>query len=202
MWFIHTMKYHSAITGNKTLIHAARWMDFKHMLRGQNPDVGDGRHRVCVSPHLGCSQGAGGRSPVDRLTGEALDRAMGHFLFFAIILLFFFFFILTLFFSFFPLQPIACGIPVHEPEIRPEPLRQEHWIRTAGVTENFRSQGMSVTVWCPGSPRCNAKTQLCPTSHRSHSWSPQARQLTRQEHSPSHPKQRDDKNYVTDERVR
>ena len=48
MWFIHTMKYHSAITGNKTLIHAARWMDFKHMLRGQNPDSGEGRHRVCL----------------------------------------------------------------------------------------------------------------------------------------------------------
>lgn len=129
-------------------------------------------------------------------------RGQGSFFILCYYSAFFFFFILTLFFSFFPLQPIACGIPVHEPEIRPEPLRQEHWIQTAGVTENFRSQGMSVTVWCPGSPRCNAKTQLCPTSHRSHSWSPQARQLTRQEHSPSHPKQRDDKNYVTDERVR
>ena len=101
MWFIHTMKYHSAITGNKTLIHAARWMDFKHMLRGQNPDSGEGTHRVCVSPHLGCSQGAGGRSPVDRLTGEALDVARGHFFILCYYSAFFLFYSHSIFFFFF-----------------------------------------------------------------------------------------------------
>jgi len=134
MWFIHTMKYHSAIKRNRTLIHAATWVDFKHMLRGrtktvvredtesvsphlgcsqgagghyQNQDGGEGKHRVCVSPHLGCSQDAGGHYPVDRLTGEALGVARGYFLFSAIILLFFF--LLTLFFLFFPYNPWHVG---------------------------------------------------------------------------------------------
>ena len=98
---------------------------------------------------------------------------------------FFFFFLLCycsaiVFFSLslscflFP-HPMACGILVHGLAIRPEPLRQERWVQTAGTTENIRFQGILIGVRYPRGPHLNTKIWFYSTACKPHCWKPQVK---------------------------
>ena len=114
---------------------------------------------ACTESVPPCLEGLPGVSGGSQQTGRAPGRAPGEpretrgccFLFLILALPFFFFlslFFISIFSSlFFPPffslsfspHPRACGIPVHRPEIRSEPLRLECYVCTAGVTENPRT---------------------------------------------------------------
>ena len=81
---------------------------------------------------------------------------------------------LCFFFLFFPIfvpyaYPLACGIPVHSPEIRPESLLQNTvWI--AAMTENVRFLGILIRVRYPKVPYLNTKTWLYSTITYMYLW--------------------------------
>ena len=124
-------------------------------------------------------------------SGQADGRAPGAtrdcYFIFLIFSSAFFFLSLFIFHLIFSSFSFPCGIPVHRPEIRSEPLRLEPCVCTAGVTENPRTQEI-VRATYPRGPRLYAKTQLYPTARNLHGWKPQVKQLVRQEHSPTHQK--------------
>ena len=108
-----------------------------------------------------CLEGLPGVSGGSQQTGRAPGRAPGDqgLLFFILDSRSAFFFPFSLYFSFlffppffslaFSPHPRACGILVHRPEIRSEPLRLEHCVCTAGVTENPGTQGIWIGAKYP-----------------------------------------------------
>ena len=81
-----------------------------------------------------------------------------YFLFFVIVLLLF---ICCLFFFFFFLPNLAtCGVLVPRSRVGPELLWWEHWVKTAGLTENLRPQGILISVSSPGCPHFGTKLPL------------------------------------------
>ena len=55
---------------------------------------------------------------------------------------------------------MACGILVHESEVGPKLLRWEVQVRTTGLTENLRHQGIFIGVRSHGVPHFSTMTQL------------------------------------------
>ena len=146
-----------------------------------------GKTWVRASPCLGGLPGVGWGQPAARQTGEPQGRPGTVILYSWFLVLPFFFLSLFIFHLIFSSFSFPCGIPVHRPEIRSEPLRLEPYVCTAGVTENPRTQEI-VTATYPRGPRLHAKTRLYPTACNLHGWKPQVKQLVRQEHSPTHQK--------------
>ena len=110
------------------------------------------------------------------------------FLFFGIVLLLFSF--LPLFIYLFLLRHKACGISVPKPEVGPELLWWELWVQTAGLTENLRTQGISIEVRSTRGPHLSTRTQLYPTACKLQCWRSQARQPVRQEYNSIHQKKK------------
>ena len=59
---------------------------------------------------------------------------------------------------------------------------------TVGITENIKFQRILTRVRDPRSLYLSTKTWLYLTAYRLYYWKPQAKQLVRQEHSPTHQK--------------
>ena len=79
-------------------------------------------------------------------------------------------------------------ILVHELGLRPEPLRWELQVRTIGLTENLRHQGIFIRVRSPAGPHLSTKTELYRTAYQLQWWKRQAKQPVIQEHKPTHQK--------------
>ena len=108
----------------------------------------------------------------------------------------YFYFLLCYCSFFFPfLSPhVACGILVHEPGVGLKLLWWELWIRTTGLTENLRPQGIFIEMRSHGGPHLSTKTQLYPTANKLKCWKSLAKQPVRQEHNPTLKKKKwDDK---------
>ena len=131
----------------------------KTSLGRQSQNGGVGRCGVSVSPQLGCVPA----------TGEGLwhprrwEEPQG--------------------------ETAACRILVHEPRVRLKLLRWELQVRTTGLTENLRPQGIFTGVRSHGVPHLSIKTQLYPIAYKPQSRKSQAKQPVRQEHSLTREKQ-------------
>ena len=64
-------------------------------------------------------------------------------------------------------EPVACGILVHEPGVRPKLLGWEIQVQTTGLTENLRSQGIFIRVRSHGVPHLSSDTYITTVSHDS-----------------------------------
>ena len=63
-------------------------------------------------------------------------------------------------------EPVACGILVHEPGVRPKLLGWEIQVQTTGLTENLRSQGIFIRVRSHGVAHLSTKNQLYPIAYK------------------------------------
>ena len=101
------------------------------------------------------------------------------------------FFLIKNFFSLsfallFLLSHVADRVLLLRPGVRPETLRWERLVKDIGPPETSWAHVISNGE---SSPRClhiNVKTQLHPTVSRFQHWTPNAKQLTRQEHNTTH----------------
>ena len=96
---------------------------------------------------------------------------------------------------------MACRILVHELGVGPKLLWWELRVRTTGLTENLRPQGIFIGVRSHGGPHLSTKTQLYQTAYKLQCWKPQDKQPVRQEHNPTSKNNNNKmaKKYVTDE---
>ena len=110
--------------------------------------------------------------------------------FYCFILIILFLFILFYFFSFFfsPFFSEPCGwqglgAPAWCQAWASEmgELSSGHW-----TTRDLQTPVMSISESCPRDLHLNAKTQLHPTASNIQCWMPQAKQIARQEHNPTH----------------
>ena len=79
---------------------------------------------------------------------------------------------------------------VHELGVRLELLHWELQVQITGLIENLRPQGIFIRVRSPRGPHLSTKTQLYPTANKLQCWKPQAKQPIRQEHNPTHKKEK------------
>ena len=70
--------------------------------------------------------------------------------------------------------------------VRPEPLRWESRVQDIGPPETSQLQVISNSESFPRDLHLNTKTQLHSTTSKLQCWTPYAKQLTRQEHNPTH----------------
>ena len=111
------------------------------------------------------------------------------FLFFILITLFYFIFLsffLSFFFLPFLLSHVADRVLVLWPGVRPAPPRWESRVQVTGPPETSWSHVISNGESSLRDPKLNAKTQLHSTTSNLQCWTPYAKQLARQEHSPIH----------------
>ena len=85
---------------------------------------------------------------------------------------------------------MACRILVHYPEVRPKLLQWELQIKTTGLTENLRPQGIFIRVRSHRVSHLSTKDQLYPIAYKLHCWKPQAKQPVRKEHNLTHKKKK------------
>ena len=108
----------------------------------------------------------------------------------------FFFFNNYFFFSFLSFF-VSCFLPflrnrvadrvlVLWPGVRPVPLRWESRVQDIGLPETSRLHIISNGKISPRDLHLNAKTQLHSMTSKLQCWTPYAKQLTRQEHNPTH----------------
>ena len=71
---------------------------------------------------------------------------------------------------------MACGILVHKVGVQPKLLWWELQLRTTGLTENLRPQGIFISVRSPGGPHLGTKTQLYLAAYKLQCWKPKAKQ--------------------------
>ena len=102
------------------------------------------------------------------------------------ILIILFYFILFIYFLPFLLSHVADRILVLQPDVRPEPLRWESQVQDTGPPETFRPHVISIRKSSPRDLQLNAKTQLNPSASKLQCWTPQAKQLAKQECNPTH----------------
>ena len=106
-----------------------------------------------------------------------------------LILFYFILFFLSFFLSFFPpffLSHVADKVLVLQPGVRPEPLRWESRVLDIGPPETSQVHAISNGNNSPRDLHLKAKTQLHSTTSKLQCWTPHAKQLARQEHSPTH----------------
>ena len=72
------------------------------------------------------------------------------------------------------------------PGVRPEPLRWESWVQDTGPPETSRPHVISIGESSPRDLCLNAKTQLHAMTSKLQCWTPDAKQLARQEHKLTH----------------
>ena len=70
--------------------------------------------------------------------------------------------------------------------VRPEPLRWESQVQDIHPPETSRPHVMSIGESSPRDLRLNTNTELHSTTRNLQCWTPYAKQLARQEHSPTH----------------
>ena len=85
-----------------------------------------------------------------------------------------------------PKSRVADRVLVLRLAVRPEPLRWESWVQDIGPTETSWPHVISNGESSPRDLHLNAKTQLHSTTSKLQCWTPYAKQLARQEHSPIH----------------
>ena len=113
-----------------------------------------------------------------------------YYFFLLIILITFLFIIFVIFFPFFfpPFSSEPCGwqgLGVLA-WFRPEPLRWESRVQDIGLLETSQPNIILVDESSPRDLCLSAKTQLHPTASKLWCWMPNAKQLARQEHNPTH----------------
>ena len=81
---------------------------------------------------------------------------------------------------------MAGKVLVLQPDVRPEALRWESRVHDTGPKETAWPHITSIGESSPRDLRLNAKTQLHPTASKLQCWTPNAKQLGRQEHKATH----------------
>ena len=81
---------------------------------------------------------------------------------------------------------VADRVLVLWPGVSPEPLRWESRVQDVGPPETSQPHVISNGKSSPTDLHLHAKTQLHSTTSRLQRWTPCAKQLARQEHSPTH----------------
>ena len=81
---------------------------------------------------------------------------------------------------------VADRVLVLLPAVRLEPLRWESQVQDIGPPETSWPHVISISESFPGDLHLNAKTQIHSTTSKLQCWTPQAKQLARQEHNPTH----------------
>ena len=99
-------------------------------------------------------------------------------------ILFYFSFFLFFFLPFL-LSRVADRVLVLQLAVRPETLRWESRVQDTGPPETSWPHVISIGKSCPRDLCLNAKTQLHSTTSKLQCWTPQAKQLARQEHNPT-----------------
>ena len=101
-----------------------------------------------------------------------------------------FYLFIFFFFSFFslPFLPrlVTGRALVLWPGVRPEPPRWESQVQDIGPPETFWPHVIPIGESSPRDLRLSAKTQLHPMASKLQYWTPHAKKLARQEHSPTH----------------
>ena len=101
-------------------------------------------------------------------------------------------FLLFLFvcFSFFFLPFLPCCVAgkvlLHQPGVGPEPPRWESRVQDVGPPETSWPHRILISESAPRDFCLKTKTQLQPRTSRLQCWTPNAKQLVRQEHNPNH----------------
>ena len=85
-----------------------------------------------------------------------------------------------------PKSCVADRVLVLQPAVRLEPLRWESWVQDTGPPETSWPHVISIGKSSPRDLHLNVKTQLYSTTSKLQCWTPHAKQLTRQEHKPTH----------------
>ena len=79
---------------------------------------------------------------------------------------------------------LVCRVLLLWPGLGPEPLRWESQVQDTGPPEDSQPHGILISESSPRGLHLNTNTQLHPTASKLQCWTPQAKQLARQEHNP------------------